>query len=60
MDHTHTLLTSQGHGEPPQMSDQLNAGATSEDRTSMKDSTHQAHSHLYQQGEYGMMITVAK
>ena len=30
MDHRHTLLTTQGHGGPPRMSDQPNAGATSE------------------------------
>ena len=60
MDHIHTFLTTQGHGGPPRMSDQLNAGATSEDSTNMKDNTHQTHTHLYQQGEYGMMITVAK
>ena len=30
MDHTHTFLTTQGHGGPPRMSDQPNAGATSE------------------------------
>ena len=30
MDHIHTFLTTQGHGEPPRMSDQPNAGATSE------------------------------
>ena len=30
MDHIHTFLTTQGHGGPPQMSDQPNAGATSE------------------------------
>ena len=30
MDHTHTFLTTQGHGGPPRMSDQLNAEATSE------------------------------
>ena len=58
---THILfLTTQGHGGPPRMSDQLNAGATSEDNTNVKDNTLQAHTHLYQQGEYGMMITVAK
>ena len=60
MDHTRNFLTTQGHGGPPRMSDQLNAGAASEDSTNMKDNTHQAHTHLYQQGEYGMMITVAK
>ena len=30
MDHTHTFLTTQGHGGSPRMSDQPNAGATSE------------------------------
>ena len=30
MDHIHTFLTTQGHGGPPRMSDQPNAGATSE------------------------------
>ena len=30
MDHIHTFFTTQGHGGPPRMSDQLNAGATSE------------------------------
>ena len=30
MDHIHTFLTTQGHGGPPRMSDQLNAGTTSE------------------------------
>ena len=30
------------------------------DSTNMKDNTHQAHTHSYQQGEYGMMITAAK
>ena len=30
MDNIHTFLTTQGHGGPPQMSDQPNAGATSE------------------------------
>ena len=29
-DHIHIFLTTQGHGDPPRMSDQLNAGATSE------------------------------
>ena len=44
MDHIHTFLTTQGHGGPPRM----------------KDNTHQAYTHSYQQGEYGMMITMAK
>ena len=30
MDHIHTFLTTQGHGGPPRMSDQPNAGVTSE------------------------------
>ena len=30
MDHIHTFLTTQWHGGPPRMSDQPNAGATSE------------------------------
>ena len=30
LDHIHTFLTTQGYGGPPRMSDQLNAGATSE------------------------------
>ena len=30
VDHIHTFLTTQGHGGPPRMSDQLNVGATSE------------------------------
>ena len=53
MDHIHTFLTTQGHGGPPRMSDQPNAGATSE-------TAHQAHTQSPQQGEYGMMITTAK
>ena len=59
MDHIHTFLTTQGHGGPPRMSDQPNAGATSE-TANMKDNTHQAHTQSSQQGEYGMMITTAK
>ena len=30
MDHIHTFFTTQGHGGPPRMSDQPNAGATAE------------------------------
>ena len=30
LDHIHTFLTTQGHGEPPRMRDQLSAGATSQ------------------------------
>ena len=36
LDHIHTFLTTQGHGEPPQMSDQLNARATSEATQTLK------------------------
>ena len=32
VDHIHTLLTTQGHGGPPQVSVQLNARATSEEK----------------------------
>ena len=62
MDHIHPFLITQGHGEPPRMSDQPNAGATSENSTNMKDNTHQAqvHTQSSQQGEYGMMITTTK
>ena len=59
MDHIHTFMTTQGHGGPPRMSDQPNAGATSE-TAHMKDNTHQARTQSSQQGEYGMMITTVK
>ena len=54
MDHIHTFLTTQGHGGPPRMSDQLNAGAR--DSTNMKDNTHQAYTQSSQQGEDGIMM----
>ena len=44
VDHIHTFLTTQGHGGHAQMSDQLNAGATSE--TTLK-SIYIIHSHIY-------------
>ena len=52
MDHIHIFLTTQEHGGPPRMSDQPNAGATSE--------TAKTHTQSSQQGEYGMLITTAK
>ena len=60
MDHIHTFLTTQGHGGPPRMSDQTNAGGHLRDSINMKDNTHQAHTQSSQQGECGMMITTAK
>ena len=54
------LWITQGHGGPPRMNDQLNAGATSETAQNMKDNTHQAHTQSSQQGEYGMRTTTAK
>ena len=36
VDHIRTLLTTQGHGVPPQMNDQLNAEATSETPRTLK------------------------
>ena len=57
MDHIHPFLTTQGHGGPPRMSDQPNAGAPLRDSTNMKDNTHQAHTQSSQQGEDGMMTT---
>ena len=59
MDHIHTFLTTQGYGGPPRMSDQLNAGATSETTQTWK-TIHTKHTQSSQQGEYGMMITTAK
>ena len=60
MDHIHTFLTTQGHGGPPRMSDQPNAGATSETAPTWK-AIHIKHTlKSSQQGEYGMMITTAK
>ena len=60
MDHIHTFLTTQEHGGPPRMSDQPNAGASSETAQTLKDNTHQAYTQSTEQGEYGMMITTAK
>ena len=36
LDNIHTFLTTQGHGEPPRMKDQLNAGVTSETKRTWK------------------------
>ena len=53
MDHIyiHTFLTTQGHGGPPWISDQLNARATSETTRTYRQ-RHHSHPHSYQQGEY--------
>ena len=37
LDHIHTFLTTQGHGRPPRIRDQLNAGAISETTRTWKD-----------------------
>ena len=64
--HTY-FLTTQGHGGPPRMSDQLNAGTTFEttqshlrDNTYMKDDTHHPRTRSFQQGKYERMIMMAK
>ena len=46
MDHIHTFLTTQGYGEPPHISDQLNAGATSETTRTLK-TIHIVHSQIH-------------
>ena len=53
MDHIyiHTFLTTQGHGGPPWISDQLNARATSETTRTYRQ-RHHSHPLSYQQGEY--------
>ena len=43
LDHIHTFLTTQGHGGPLRMSDQLNAGATFETTRTLK-TIHAIHS----------------
>ena len=60
LNHIHTFLSTQGHGGSPRMSDLLNAGSHLRDSTNMKDDTHQAHTHTFQQGEYEMVIMAAK
>ena len=52
MDHIHTFLTTQGHRGPPQMSNQLNSGATSEKTRTLKTigSTHHSLTHSFWQG----------
>ena len=42
----HTFLTTQEHGVPLQMSDQLNAGATSETTRTLK-TIHNTHLHIH-------------
>ena len=46
MDHIHTFLTTHGHGGPSRMSDQLNAGATSEKTRTLK-TIHIIHAHIH-------------
>ena len=46
VNHIHTFLTTQGHGRPPQTSDQLNAGATSETTRTLK-TIHIIHSQIH-------------
>ena len=56
----HTFLTTQGHGGPPRMSDQPNAGATSETAQTWK-TIHTNHTVRHpNKVEYGMMITTAE
>ena len=46
LDHIHTFLTTQGHGGPPQMRDQVNAGAISETTQTWK-TIHTIHAPIY-------------
>ena len=46
LDHIQTFLTTQGHGGPPQISDQLNAGATSE-KTQTWKTIHTIHAPIH-------------
>ena len=48
--HTY-FLTTQGHGEPPRMSDQLNDGATSETTRTLK-TIHTIHLHIHSKSGY--------
>ena len=45
MDHIHTFSTTQGHGGPLRMRDQLNVGVTSETTRTLK-TIHTIHSHI--------------
>ena len=58
--HTY-FLTTQGHGEPPRLRDQLNAGATSETAQTWK-TIHIRHTltHSFQQGENAVMSMKSK
>ena len=60
VDHIHTFLNTQGHGGPPQMSDQFNAGVTSDTTRTLK-TIHIIHTHI-QSNKVGMrrMIMLAK
>ena len=58
--HIHTFLTTQGHGGPPQMSDQLSATATSETIRTLK-MIHIFHSHIHSiKADMRRMIMMAK
>ena len=46
MDHIHNFLTTQGHGRSPQMSEQLNAGTTSETTRTLKTITSITHTFI--------------
>ena len=60
VDHIHIFLTAQGHGGPPQMSDPLNAGTTSETTRALK-TIHIIHSHIHSnKADMRRMIMVAK
>ena len=52
-----TFLTTQGHGGPPQMSDHMNAGATSDTTRTLK-TIHTIHSHIHSNkaGTIGMIM----
>ena len=53
--HLHSFLNTQGHGGPPRMSDQLNAGATSETAQTYK-TVHTIHAPIHSNDYDGQMI----
>ena len=55
LDHIHTSLTTQGHGGPPRMSDQLNAGSTTKTTRTLK-TIHIMHWLIH--SNKGIMITM--
>ena len=52
VDHRHTCLTTQRHEGSPQMSDQFNAGATSETTQILMTVRQHSLTHSFQQGGY--------